>query len=812
MDTPLLRGDTIEAETIAAVQYFGATLVGAPPKLEGAIALFADRHKNQLVYCITGPDILDIVYLQCDRGLPPYHEKHYTHLLNFLASQEQRNYDETRLNKLRQLPIYPTTSGEIVSLNTENVYLTGGGYAPPDIAGNLRLLCLGQKREWLPLFQLLQVPVLTRARLIRDCLLPEYASFSPEEQSIALTWIRDNLSQASIELENAGENAFGFKEELKKARLVRCSDRRLRSAESIYNPLSEVVRNIIGNIAAIPDMEFYSQDAESWLTFFSDLGMRQNPDAGDILACVDNLIQTANRSGVGAVSASCIAVFNYIADNWEALKNTRIANSNKTLPEAIAEKAWLPVEANPEKLSAYFGAAKPESRLYRAKDLCFVQDAALVASQKLLFARPQRDLLKVEIRNALGFEPVEPNTVIDHFDAIVKLGENTATIKLSDFQKTQLASVNAIYKYFYDTLVKGGVAGDRQQQIQERFARRQCLWDEPAGKFWQPKHAFLDDVAFFGNRRTTIPISNAHCEVYQLLGQKSSPAVQDYLDFLAQLAAEYGNNALTETDKNCAIQVLNRLESQQLLEGVAVNNIPILTANNTLCASEQVFIPDAPWRKDYIDPNRILHDRISAKFAKSAGCLSLLKDAVERPTAVKLARQTKSCDWCLEWQNTLNSGEFRSGLQRLIFDDRESEPILDLSWLAEVKVAAASQINVDLFLSDETRIAADIPGTQHFDEVNKTFQIFSSASRYVMLSYLAESVNARLGQNAVKNLLPLASIIDANPWDIHSLLNELRIRCWPSIVTATDTEDREDNITKSATNSRGESSIYWGAF
>lgn len=356
--------------------------------------------------------------------MPPYDEKHYTSLLNFLASREQRNYDESSLNKLRQLPIYPTTSGEIVNLNSENVYLPDDGYQPPEIAGGLRLLRIEKAREWLPLFQLLQVPVLNRTRLIRDCLLPEYASFSPEEQLIALTWIRDNVTQASIELENGVENAFRFKEELKKARLVRCSDRRLRSAQLIYNPLSEVVQNIIGNIAAIPDMEFYSQDSDTWLNFFSDLGMRQNPNADDIVACVDNLIQTANRSGVSAVSGCCIAVFNYIADNWDALKNTRITNTNKTLPEALADKPWLPVEANPEKLSEYFGAAKPESRLYRAKDLYFIQDAFLVASQKLLFARPQRDLLKVEIRNALGFETVEPNTVIDHFDVIIKLCEN----------------------------------------------------------------------------------------------------------------------------------------------------------------------------------------------------------------------------------------------------------------------------------------------------------------------------------------------------------------------------------------------------
>ncbi|MEG3968738.1 MULTISPECIES: sacsin N-terminal ATP-binding-like domain-containing protein [unclassified Microcoleus] len=423
-ETPLLCADNIAAETIEAVQYFGVTLVKAPAKLESAIAQFAQRHKNLLVYFLTGPDVLDTVSSRCDRGLPPYHQQHYTSLLNFLAASEPTNYDQDSLNKLRQLPIYPTTSHEIVSLNDENVYLPGGGYEPPEIAGTLRLLRIEKNRQWLRLFQFLQVPVLNRARLIRECLLPEYASFAPEEQLIALAWIREHLNDACKELEKAGENAFSFQEELKKARLVRCSDRRLRSVELIYNPESQVIRNILGNLAAIPDMEFYSQDYALWLDFFDNLGMRKTLSADDIAACVDNLIQTANRSGTGAVTDACIAVFNYIVDNWEALKYTQIGNTNKTLAETLADKPWLPVEQNPEKLSQYPAAAIPEPRLYRAKDVCFIQDVRLVASQKFLFARPDRDLLKPEIRTALGFQPVDTTTVIDHFDTLIKTWEN----------------------------------------------------------------------------------------------------------------------------------------------------------------------------------------------------------------------------------------------------------------------------------------------------------------------------------------------------------------------------------------------------
>ena len=423
-DTPLLYSNNIAPETIEAVQYFGVTLVKAPAKLESAIAQFAHRHKNQLIWFVTGPDVLDEVSSRYAQGLPPYHQKHYTSLLNFLADSEPTNYDQDSLNKLRQLPIYPTTSHEIVSLSDENVYLPGGGYEPPEIAGTLRLLRIEKNRKWLRLFQLLQVPVLNRARLIRECLLPEYASFAPEEQLIALAWIREHLSEACKELKKAGEDAFSFQEELKKARLVRCSDRRLRSAELIYNPESPVIRNIVGNLAAIPDMGFYSENYSLWIDFFENLGMRKTLSADDIAACVDNLIQTANRSGAGAVTDACIAVFNYIVDHWDALKHTQIGNTNKTLSETLADKPWLPVEQNPQKLSEYPAAAIPEPRLYRAKDVCFIQDVRLVASQKFVFSRPQRDLLKSEIRTALGFQPVDTSTVIDHFDTLIKTWEN----------------------------------------------------------------------------------------------------------------------------------------------------------------------------------------------------------------------------------------------------------------------------------------------------------------------------------------------------------------------------------------------------
>lgn len=392
---------------------------------------------------------------------------------------------------------------------------------------------------------------------------------------------------------------------------------------------------------------------------------------------------------------------------------------------------------------------------------------------------------------------------------------------ISEAYGENLQSVKAIYEYLYNTFVDGRATDEQRRQVKERFECRQCLWDEATGKFWKPVHAFQDDVPFFGSRRITIAFSHRTGEVYQLLGQKRSPSVEDYLDFLQELAAEYNNTPLTEEDKNSALQVLHRLEAQLSLEGDSAKNIPVLTKDNKLRPACEVFIPDAPWRKDYIDSNRILHGQVSPKLAKEAGSLSLLRDVIERPIEVHSAIETQTNAYCQQWQRTLNSPEFISGVKRLIFHEHDSEPIVDIIWLTKAQILPANQINVDLFLKDETQIASAIPGTYYFDAFQRIFHIICSSSRYIMLCYLAESFNNQLGQYAVQNLLPLASIIDVEPRNIRGLLNELRIRSLPSDnapteETTSNADNREENINMPSlaptTTGKGDSPIYWGGY
>lgn len=416
-NTPLLCASGVAAETRSIMRCFQIPLVEAPAAVLEAIAQFVKRHPNKFIWHLTVPDVIDTLATIAKSGMPRLDIKNYESLLNFLASDrvwlngEGKN-DQDRKKNLRQLKIYPTTSNQLVTLNDEKVYITSEFY-PPKVAGSLNLLRLGNNQQWKPLFQILGVKVLDQETLICNFLLPGYAKFNEQEQLSALTWIRDGVA----DLKKKGQLSHLLKTSVSQAPLVRCTDGKLRSIASIYDPESEVVREVLGDKAFIPDMEFYPKDNKCWLNFFHSLGILNTPSASDILAYVKSLIAEYSTKPNTVVNA-CRVIFDYVTDNWEILNSwVREGHVQKKLGMALKPLAWLPVERCEQELKRYPGYKIPEAKLYRAEDVYFIQNAHLVASQKPLFrGKP----LSQEIQNALGFSTqVELQVVIQHFEILI---------------------------------------------------------------------------------------------------------------------------------------------------------------------------------------------------------------------------------------------------------------------------------------------------------------------------------------------------------------------------------------------------------
>jgi len=238
--TPLWYGTSTSRETLDTLKYFEIPLIEAQQSLQRAINAFRNRHPDKVILGLTVPNLIDRLHARSE--LPVYNLDFYKKLVNFLADrawiQGDGKTDEPRKENLRQLQIYSTVEGQLTDLQNElrNIYIPGG-YLPPNVAGSLKLLCLGANEassEWKPFYDFLNVPVLDHAKMIEH-LLKDYGSLDSTQQLSALEWIHDHLNKAQSDLTKQNQTV-NVKKLVREANLIRCTDGQLRAISAIYTP------------------------------------------------------------------------------------------------------------------------------------------------------------------------------------------------------------------------------------------------------------------------------------------------------------------------------------------------------------------------------------------------------------------------------------------------------------------------------------------------------------------------------------------------------------------------------------------------
>jgi hypothetical protein len=276
-------------------------------------------------------------------------------------------------------------------------------------------------------------------------------------------------------------------------------------------------------------------------------------------------------------------------------------------------------------------------------------------------------------------------------------------------------------------------------------------------------------------------------DVYELLGQKQSPGIDDYLAFINELATQAQGNPLSETAIDCTIRTLLKLWEQLSETGADVRARLLLpTETNQLLPAAQVLLPDAPWRLEGLRRSslaQLLHPKIyecCSAIAKYAGSPSLAKDIVEEYQNFQQNQYPAAQKLCDEWQQQLSCPEFQLGLSRLILDEQDMLPeqLPDLSWLNRIKIYPANTICTNLYWNGKL-IAEAVPGDYYFSDHHKTFYIrFDHEDSEVIPGYLAACLNYQLGEAFVlkMHLGILEDLLDITPTRIANILDKKRIR------------------------------------
>jgi len=800
--TPLWSNTSLSDDVKKMLAYFHVPVIDADDILKPAITKFFSNPSQYIIFAITNSDLIDTLD-NMSKSLPAYgqhNRKHYKTLVNFLADQNwiegDGKEDKDRHKLLRQLKIYLTTSNDLVSLVEPNVFILGADDVP-EIPTSFKLLQLGydnEKQNWQPLFQLLNVPILNRVKLIKDFLLPMYLKCSQTEQKKILQWIRDNLTLAQSEQEKLGDTSNDLKKLVRETPLILCEDNIIRAASSIYYPQNyDFACEILGDRAHTINTSFYIEDR--WKEFFRNLGMRYSLSPNDVRARVESLINLPRRE---ESDSSLMRIFSHVIDDYKRISEYKFFDTKETLIDFLKKSSWLPVELNPNKLQNIPCYRNPEKRLYNSANVCLPRFVLSIASQRPVFIIKEPDK---EVRESLGFREPDKHEIVNHLKALISFWNSPELQISNDLEKNFQKSLQQVYQYLINIFVKASDA--EKMWLRNELSDSKCLWDY--SQFWEPRHTFQVPVPFFGKHRSKINDPKTR-DIYVIIGQKYEPDLDDYLLFINDLAALSQGKALQGEDVKCAYEVLQRIS--KLLESKSIssknlNDLLLLTDDCLLLPPEQIFIPDSTIRLKAIGVDRVSIKIIYREdlwlLGSTIGCPSLRKDVDESPKLVTPSIDSEPLRFCRQWQKLMGTPEFTEGIERLIADEYGFEEVLniDFSSIKDFSISASAEILTDLIFKGNC-IASEVPGNYFFDDQENTFYL-RSAKENIMRRYLSESLNLRLAEidySVDKSNLNVL-LESSNPKDIEQSLDELGITSYKKI-NIINTQSEEIGIEEDA--------------
>jgi sacsin len=809
-DTPLLVSPGDEPAFVQALTLLEIPLVAGTQQLLNAIARFKEKASASFyIWGLTARDVADTLHALKDRWEPKaleYDPSIHEPIMDFYSHPRQlkdlrsSSVAADRVSKLKSMPLFLTEDGAVVTGDANAVYLPSNDYQPPAVALSVRLLKTGKNNRWRDFLEILSFPELDRPRLIQDVLLPSYVKLDPQQQYQVLSWIRDNLSAAETQLEKRDPaKAKALHTLVAEAELVRCTDGKVHPGRLTYDPASAVVRTVLGEAAWIPDMKCYEEGADSWLRFFKSLDMSDSPRADDILSYVDLLTAEAKVKGSISVAERAAVVFDHVVEHWDRLSKTPVRPAGTKVPVLLGawltQRAWLPAQRDPKRLANYLGATIPPDRLYKPSELYMARHARLVCSQSPVAAIKREP--DGSIRRALAIpESPDVQTVIKHSDRILSIWEAGQGADVTE--ESLVASLNEIYRYF-------GTVKDPStiRLLRQHYGNRECLWDPSGSRLWKPEHVFAEVVRLLEPRRIRLQFRQAPDRDggYSALGRRESPTVQDYIDLLEEIGAEYSGATLPPPEVETVLRVLDHVGEDLSKESRQCSVLQVLTEDCQLVSADRVFENDAPWYAEKLEAGKahLLHPQIGRNVILRAEIKSLARSITEWLQEVPLpSRKAEALSYCSRWQDTLRDERFTAGLLRLMRVVHPAARIDELAWLTGVNVRAVKAIQTELRIGSDgsAMIVGEAETPQYFDPDGLTIYL-KTQPRQLMLSFLATALNQQLDQHHLTDKMVLRDIIDTSPEEIDRLLTRLKVPRFQeggSVVDAAEADDVSDEF------------------
>jgi len=743
--------------------------------------------KEDCIWYVTPRDLIDTLDCVCNETLQSYDRLTDIHraLLDYFSKEEsiselQKFID--RQETLKKLKIFPSRTSLLVDLKTNTAYIPQE-FTFPRIDLDVILLDDGHKHHWRELLLLLDVPELSRSRLIRELLLPSFDSLNATNRIIAAAWLRDNLSIAQSEDEKGTE--VSLFEAVQGAPIIICDDQTLRPPQNVYQPDSKLAADILGDQASFPDMTgAYAQNKERWLEFFRQLNMPTEPRIRDVVSYVQMLV---NEPPQKAIFDRLRTVFEFIKElvDFDLKHNKELSNELSLAINDLSDIPWIPLRNEARELLCF---SVPKDMYGYPIEVYFPRVGQLVASQAPI-ADLRTEPSKLA-REAMGF-PIKPplELVVDHFEEVLA---QCAHKKNMSQESLLIKALPQIYRFFGGVIPKevdetdeivGAQDSDGTLNLETKFFDTPCIWDQEQKRFWRPDHVFSGDVRYMEPWRRTIRNSDEVVERgYTVLGRRQSPSVTDWKQVLQEISdtkIDISQNEVSRVVREVIRSIVDDLDVEKIVD----DEVLVPTRRGMLLAAKSVYIADAPWYEAMLDSwdipvlsesvSGISHIQSLLKISSLAE--SIKEQLIEYPVGSVLERESSEC---FRLQSLLRSDEFILGLQRLLRHEGLEVSYMSLAFLNDVEVRCVQSIQTCLYLEtdDGERFLGDAEAESYIDEDNMVAMLAEHRGKYFS-DDLADQINRTLKENSLRNLAPLVRILGCCcAHEISETLDALKIR------------------------------------
>ena len=535
------------------------------------------------------------------------------HLLAFFSEGLHKlNKCDESADLLRDLPVYSTVNGDLISLTGCLVYILPANIPTDNVEvwqSKSGTVFLELKDNLQHLYDFLGCATIDTVGIYCQFILQHFEYFTPEARHVHLTYLYHRyLKKNALDRSLSEEERQRLLQSLRNQKFIQDKDGKLRPARDFYDPENDLFRVMLPELKFPPRAGIGFLESE-WLNFLRKLGL-QSEVTKELVA---EFTQQVAYEGIrditsGSTRTKSKVLTKHLLEMQSPYK--------KEILKTVADTRFIA----PEQVSMDLRSLYPQHGEMGDGKLPYIsfRDSFSQGFEKLVWTRgnllpiwadpmKQHQLpqaVREELMDCLGMcKAPSPKVVASH---LVTLCEHLVSGGAGDWHddREKLLTVKDVLKTAYHFLQENGL---EDEDVKDRLSKTACILVSKGHSLAEPRYTSInlydsEEIQSF-LYKVPVELGEFH-RLFQHLGATDKPTVDQYASVLQCLHDKVGISKLTPNELGVVFKavkgIFEALESAVTKE-ICTTYLFLPSEGGRLVDSTKLVFNDAPHFYDRVD-------------------------------------------------------------------------------------------------------------------------------------------------------------------------------------------------------------------